>query len=769
MTSRLARHLRAYHEVYWAPLVYAAILAFLYRPIFLTKGSVGFGWDTIESYWPDLSFLAHKLRVLDWPLWNPFEKGGSPYFANPERGEYYPVNWLFATFGALRGDVPWWLGQAKQLSHHLIAALTMHAFLRSRDLPRSAALVGGSAWVASAPLLIHKASSVLWPMVWVPLIWLAADRCIAHPNWRRGVFLGAAVALAGSSGSPPGFFYALLLALPYGVWKGCASLWTAHRQGNLVAAAKRLGLAVAVGALVTFAWLWVSVAASAQLTSLSQRAELTLAYALSFPLPAKSTFLGFIAPLSGKWDSYVGGVVLMLAAVALASRPRRDNSIAFLWLGLALLFTLLSFGGSTPLLPWLVKHVPGFGLFRASNRYKLLAVPCLAALAGYGAGALVDLPKQWSAPRLRACVAIAIVIGGVIAAALITTPQLHPKLPGRFFGVELLALGAAIALASLLAPPRIGRWLPFLLAPLVVFDPQRYVTARDPALEPAMNNQEDRQWLEGLADVSVDWRIYDEFVLEQRAGSRLGIREFRGYPAGGSLEYQRYADILRVAKTHPEILEAFNIRYVFHGPHHRAGTRANHLRRPPSVSAPQHFRRLRPHVFEALHPQPLVSWFGAVTMAKGPGMDTLAKVLATEGPDGIRRSVVLEPSARSVIGSAELDKLIKASAAPPSPTRGAVSVYEANRVVAEINAPAAGIVVLDDAMYPGWKARVDGKPQRVFFANGFVRGVFVGPGHHRVEWRFRPANHGFRLLALFAAFLAIILAATPPRQWRQRR
>ena len=79
------------------------------------------------------------------------EKGGNPYFAIPERGATYPLNWLFGAYGAVTGETSWWLMQLKQYSHHVIAAICMHAYLRSRDLPRMAAVVGGLAWMASAP------------------------------------------------------------------------------------------------------------------------------------------------------------------------------------------------------------------------------------------------------------------------------------------------------------------------------------------------------------------------------------------------------------------------------------------------------------------------------------------------------------------------------------------------------------------------------------------------------------------------------------------
>jgi hypothetical protein len=151
------RHLRAHHELYWAPALALLALVYIYRPVFFGHGpQLGLGWDTIEAYWPDLTFLSDQIRLGEPPLWNPFERGGYPDLGLPERGIYYPLNWLLGGFGAVIGGVPWWLAQVKGFAHHLIAALTMHFYLRSRRLPRPAAAIGGLAWLASAPLSTRR-------------------------------------------------------------------------------------------------------------------------------------------------------------------------------------------------------------------------------------------------------------------------------------------------------------------------------------------------------------------------------------------------------------------------------------------------------------------------------------------------------------------------------------------------------------------------------------------------------------------------------------
>ena len=148
-------------------------------------------------------FARAAIRDGEEPLWNPYDYGGSP--AVPSRA-YYIIDWIFGFFGALMGHVSWWVIQIKALAHHVIAGALMHLFLRRRGLPAAAAAVGGCAWIASAPMLIHKASEILWPMVWTPLGWLAADALAKRPSWRTGCGLAAVIVTTGAVGSPPGFF-----------------------------------------------------------------------------------------------------------------------------------------------------------------------------------------------------------------------------------------------------------------------------------------------------------------------------------------------------------------------------------------------------------------------------------------------------------------------------------------------------------------------------------------------------------------------------------
>ena len=51
-----------------------------------------------------------------------------------------------------------------------------------------------------------------------------------------------------------------------------------------------------------------------------------------------------------------------------------------------------------------------------------------------------------------------------------------------------------------------------------------------------------------------------------------------------------------------------------------------------------------------------------------------------------------------------------------------------------------GMVILSDAFYPGWRARVDHRLAVIYEVNGAMRGVRVRRGTHTVTMRYRPVS-----------------------------
>jgi hypothetical protein len=68
-----------------------------------------------------------------------------------------------------------------------------------------------------------------------------------------------------------------------------------------------------------------------------------------------------------------------------------------------------------------------------------------------------------------------------------------------------------------------------------------------------------------------------------------------------------------------------------------------------------------------------------------------------------------------------------------------ITEYAADRVQVDVDAAAPGLLVLSDAYYPAWQARVDGLPAEVYVADGALRAVAVPAGQHVVDFQYASA------------------------------
>jgi uncharacterized membrane protein YfhO len=55
-----------------------------------------------------------------------------------------------------------------------------------------------------------------------------------------------------------------------------------------------------------------------------------------------------------------------------------------------------------------------------------------------------------------------------------------------------------------------------------------------------------------------------------------------------------------------------------------------------------------------------------------------------------------------------------------------------------VTAPDGGLLVVNEAFYPGWEARVDGVPTSVYHANYLFIGIPLAAGDHVVTLEYRP-------------------------------
>jgi len=98
--------------------------------------------------------------------------------------------------------------------------------------------------------------------------------------------------------------------------------------------------------------------------------------------------------------------------------------------------------------------------------------------------------------------------------------------------------------------------------------------------------------------------------------------------------------------------------------------------------------------------------------------------------------------------------------AAPDADPGTVSIvsYKPKEVHLHAVAKTAAVLLLNDRTDPDWHAWVDQKPVQPLRCNYIMRGVYLTPGEHTIDFRFQPTQ-GFLYITLAALAFGILLGA----------
>ena len=681
------------------------------------------GWDCLNEYWPDLVFQSRALGDGQLPLWNPYTLGGYAFHADPQAGLLTPVNWLCIVISWLFGTGAY-LIELKVLLLFYAGLLGMHVLVWRWTRSHLAAAIAACTFVFGAPMLVHKNSALIWPLLVMPWALVASDAFRQRPSLRRAILLGAAAGCAAVSHPQGALYVALVLGLYVGyqlVAESYASARAHRLRTDLVAAARRFGPGAACAVAVAGTWTLLVYLPTWSTVDTSARAGRTLAWALSDPLLPRSLAELFAPGLDTSWmqDIYLGPLALIVTAwLAL-----RDPAGRF-WLGVAVLSVVLALGAHGHVLPWLANHVPGFGLFRIAYRYKLITGFACAAGLGLGIGAIAR-----SRPARRDAVVLVV----LAAAWTVTSALIASSLP-RWSAVVVVA---ALCAAVLDRPQRRRLCWIAVLAVATLVDLWRAGDTKLSILEPRPALDKGSELIAQMPGIARDWR----FAAVRHSGATYrmpvpyhasllhDVRELSGYPQ--PLVPQRTVDVLNAARRQPALLAHFNTKYfIGNAP---AGAR-------PIAGTPI-------RVLDGV--APVARLYPRAELL--PAREMLAR---------------LSRLAPASLGAALVDPADHPPALPAAqfaPVDGRVVTFDRSRLVLDIDAPAAGILVVNEAWSPGWRARIDGASATLFRANYMLRALIVPAGHHRIELAYASPYRVTLLLGLLGGLLVLVVACVP---WR---
>lgn len=713
------------------------------------------GWDALWEYWGDLQFQFDAYGDGELPLWNPYDRGGYPFHADPQAGILYPVNWGLMLLAGVTGPGQW-LMALKAMFHFWLAGVGMYAFLRRRGNATAACYAGGVFYLLTYPFSTYMFSALIWGMAWLPWALLAVDRWAERPSWGRGAAVALSLGLAQLAGAPGAFWYVLLVVVPYGTW---AVVHHARAADD-----RRAYLTIAARTTAAAGGLFVAMVA-AQLLSTSALVGHTVRDARDLNFIGTTAFtaddlFGMLVPRMPGEGAYIGFLSVFTIGAMLTLRVSARSLVLA---GTAVFGVLLAWGNLGPFLPLSASTLEPFGFFRRAHRYFLVTMPALAILSAEGLNALARIEDEDLRRRVKWVILGVGALGVAIFGVATTVSATKPNRPEPFRDAYALAFAAVVVStwAAYMLVSRAGssqwRRVFLVVCAAVLFCDLWY--ARSPIMDRNFCDRRAKEFtsnrhcpwppgprdrvVKGLPGVPDDYRIYDRSYARYRPGIRLQVRDLGGYE-DDPLSLRRFAKLKHTVQRAPRLLGHANIKYLL-----EAGR--GKLRK--SGADRRAMKAVRPGVWQLNNVAPRVMWIGKPQLIKG-------------NEDQVLRALYkIKPGTAALLEADRLSESARAAAAAGSdakPVAGRVVAFSRNGLTAEIEAPGPGIVVIHEANYPGWSATVDGKSADIVTVNGLFRGVFVGAGKHRIVMRYRATSYVvlglFSILAMIGCVVLIVLS-----------
>jgi hypothetical protein len=693
--------------------------------------AISTSYDFHSYFLPKFIYGSRELASGRFPLWNPYEDGGVPFFATAQPALLYPPKAvLFFLLEPVHAYV------AFLILHYLALGGGFFLFLREERISGAAAFAGAAVWTFSVPIMMSNYHPTrIANMVFVPLVFVAVER-IARGAGRRAVaLLALVVALQLLAGYPECAVDTGLLVALHATTRFATKEWAAPPWKTVPVFA----LAFALGAFVAAVQLVPLVEAAVA----AGRSSVAEVIRTNQPVAPEQ----FAAPAIFSVPGLVG-----FGWLALFVRRGRAATV-----GVVTCILLGKWGWV-----WL-QRLPGLSMLRFPYVWLELSPFFVGWLTALGLDTCFSIRRP---ARLMDRAGAALVVATSVAWAGYCAFEWHrlrsgaPPLGGAWNGLArnvgsetTAALGIVGGLGlsmSMIGPVR-ARWgasgsvLPLVL--LVVSHEASYPFGARPApFAPPAPHGEVSGYVSG--DLTMNGRavsmhdIQYGYALTDRIPSALGAEEsfvplrfrrvlerFELWPLFGHLDWAGLASA-------GGLLDALDVDFLVVPLEVAPGLWASDfapIRRGVDTIL---FKNPNPmgHAWVDYAVRVVPSPAAALEYVLGPAFDPHSEVVLENRPEGIYP--------------------VRSDLTPTLPS--AERRISASIVEYDVDLPRPGVLVASESIYPGWKVIVDGLAAKLLPADYVLRGVELGAGRHQVRFEYRPRSIWVGAGASAAGVLALL-------------
>ncbi|PIP68660.1 MAG: hypothetical protein CO035_07980 [Candidatus Omnitrophica bacterium CG_4_9_14_0_2_um_filter_42_8] len=783
------------------PIFILAGLALVFFSDVLFQGKIFIHRDLSRFFYPLREFSA--AQILSWkvPLWNPYIQCGSPHLAELQTCVFYPPSIVYLLF-----PYP----QAFNyfiISHIFLAGLFTYILMREWGHSTYASFLSAIVFMFSGYIIsVINLLASLASCVWLPLVILFYERAVKKDRIKNSVITGVFMALMFLGGEPIILYstFFILVFSTYAVERVPPRRWG---RCLLLAVCVFLGLC----AFQILPFLEFLKHTSRNLMDFNEASMWSMpVYALSelfFPYLSESDYIYKDYWTRQSWlvVYYMGIVAVIFALISLKFDSTKRRKTIFYILALSL---VLSFGRYTPVYYFLYNFLPGFRFSRYPIKFFFMAAFSLAVLAGMGMDYYrVHAKKDPGFGRfLKQVLAFGFMLAlfflivnlnfyGICGSLKKMVLNINSGFGARIDridqlvitglhnikrGIGLFMFLSVIMFLGIKKRVSMKAVLVFILliALADIFTANKNVyqnmgikeflkpgdtvefLQRDKSLFRIFNSPStlrqnmfvpEKDYFEGNLALM-------ERVVSNR-GMSFGIYDAYGY---GSLYNRRQEEIMDIiarsnSPGETNLLNLLNVKYVISPKDFdAAGYRMLEKNKKVNIYENENFL---PRAFMANKAVVIKDEKEILKRLKSKEFKPEREVILEEVLDSPPTADRSNNIARS---SALLLKYSSSERAKRVSREGSVRIlkYEPSYIEIDAHIDTPGFLVLSDTYYPGWKARVDGKLNRIYRADYTLRAVYLEPGKHSVKFTYDPFS--FKIGAIIT-LVTLFLCLTPLR------
>ncbi|MBM3403741.1 MAG: YfhO family protein [Bacteroidetes bacterium] len=673
-------------------------------------------YDMIDIIYPWRYFASECLKNGLLPIWNPYQYLGYPIGADP--ASWYPVAWIIGFFHGY--DI--YAISFEFVLHIFLAGIGMYQLLRFLGHEARISLIIAMAYMMSG-FMVGNAQHFSWVVsaTWLPFI-LRYYLALGMQGNLLNVFRLSFFSFLFITGG----YLAFALILGY-------LLLTLYifflirflRNKNRTEALRYTALNLLTPALVVMLSAIPLVAFSSILPFMDRGGGVTLAQAQFCPLSPQS-LVSLISPFSVVRDMeffdtdlstsnfYLGLIPLVFVVMFLLTRPGKPLIILIFLFGLVCF--LASLGRYLPVREWLYDYVPMMNMFRFSSIFRLFALTSFLVAAGFTMNEYVKEERsKKSKPLLILIIALIVLTGSLVVWQYLAHPFSLPS----FFRNELLVF----SISSTRHQHLVFQGLIQVTVLMVIL--WLYLAYREKTFHRVL------LWIV-LADLTIATWLNTPYTVYYREFKTGPVKEFsRSFPQGFPIPSMRPLNQVRD--------EGNGFGPLWRNMHMFRKDIAPDGINPYVFKSQQMLMDTFPNIYRALLVNPPVY---------------IAGRLIPEDSMKFFNNLSLLPSRSVFLPGNMLHEIpVTPAAAEPGDSVWFAS-FNPGGMVIKTRYQEAGMVVILQNHFPGWKATVDNRPANIMKVNTSFMGISVPAGDHEIRLEMKPAGY---LAALFITASSLLL------------